>query len=97
MSAHADSYYAACTAAPAPRPALRGPVRADVCIVGGGSRNEFLNSLTAEASGLPVERCSPESSTLGNFALQCARLETSGKELDAASITRYARQLLPVL
>lgn len=36
MSAHADSYYAACTAAPAPRPALRGPVRADVCIVGGG-------------------------------------------------------------
>ena len=68
-----------------------------ICTVGGGSRNEFLNSLTAEASGLPVERCSPESSTLGNFALQCARLETSGKELDAASITRYARQLLPVL
>lgn len=46
-----------------------------ICAVGGGSRNEFLNNLTAEASGVPVQRWSAESSTLGNFAVQWARLE----------------------
>ena len=68
-----------------------------ICIVGGGSRNEFLNSLTEQASDLRVERCSAESSTLGNFAVQCARLEAPGTPLDAASITRHARLLFPVL
>ncbi len=68
-----------------------------ICIVGGGSRNQFLNDLTSKATGLPVERCSPESSTLGNFALQCARLENPEAELDTACITRYAKQLLPAM
>ena len=44
-------------------------------IVGGGSRNTFLNRLTAEATGLQVICGAPESSTIGNFAVQLASLE----------------------
>jgi len=46
-----------------------------ICVVGGGSQNEYLNDLTAQATGTPVRRCSAESSTLGNFAIQWARIE----------------------
>jgi rhamnulokinase len=46
-------------------------------IVGGASQNEFLNRLTAEATRLEVFRGSPESSTVGNFAVQLAVLEGS--------------------
>jgi rhamnulokinase len=45
-------------------------------IVGGGSQNLFLNRLTAQATGLQVLRGSPESSTLGNFDIQLATLES---------------------
>ncbi|WP_419805258.1 rhamnulokinase [Terriglobus sp.] len=44
-------------------------------IVGGGCRNQLLNRLTAEATGMQVCCGSPESSTLGNFAVQMATLE----------------------
>ena len=44
-------------------------------IVGGASQNEFLNRLTQQATGLEVFRGSPESSTVGNFAVQLAVLE----------------------
>jgi rhamnulokinase len=44
-------------------------------VVGGGSKNEFLNLLTREATGLEVFRGSAESSTVGNFAVQMAVLE----------------------
>jgi len=44
-------------------------------IVGGGNQNTFLNRLTQEATGLEVFRGSPESSTIGNFAVQLAALE----------------------
>jgi rhamnulokinase len=43
-------------------------------VVGGASQNDFLNRLTAEATGLEVFRGSPESSTIGNFAVQLAVL-----------------------
>jgi rhamnulokinase len=46
-----------------------------ICVVGGGSQNEYLNELTSRSTGLPVQRCSVESSTLGNFAIQWARIE----------------------
>jgi rhamnulokinase len=46
-----------------------------ICVVGGGSQNAYLNELTSQATGLPVQRCAVESSTLGNFALQWARIE----------------------
>jgi rhamnulokinase len=44
-------------------------------VVGGASQNSFLNRLTAEATGLEVFRGSPESSTIGNFAVQLAVLD----------------------
>ncbi len=44
-------------------------------IMGGGSQNALLNRLTSRATGLPVHAAAPESSTLGNFAIQLASLE----------------------
>lgn len=44
-------------------------------IMGGGSQNEFLNRLTAQATGLEVHRVGTECSTVGNFAVQLATLE----------------------
>jgi rhamnulokinase len=44
-------------------------------VIGGGSQNELLNRLTAVATGLRVYPGSPESSTIGNFAIQLAALE----------------------
>ena len=65
-----------------------------ICVVGGGSRNEFLNALTAEAAHVSVQRCSPESSTLGNLALQWARLEHDETcRIDSAVLEPYTRQL----
>lgn len=68
-----------------------------ICVVGGGSRNEFLNALTARTTGLPVTRCSPESSTVGNFAVQCSRLENPKGDLSAPAVAEYARVLVPAL
>ena len=53
-----------------------------IYIVGGGSQNTFLNRLTEEATGFAVHRGSPESSTIGNFAVQLATLES---EIPASS------------
>jgi rhamnulokinase len=39
-------------------------------IVGGGSRNSYLNQLTARRTGLNVIVGSAESTTIGNFAVQ---------------------------
>ena len=55
-------------------------------MVGGGSQNEYLNALTSKATGLPVKRCSVESATLGNFALQWARIEQPSGPLQPQSI-----------
>jgi rhamnulokinase len=46
-----------------------------VVVVGGGSRNKFLNRLTQEATGLEFVQGAAESSTVGNFAVQMAVLE----------------------
>jgi len=59
-------------------------------IVGGGSRNEVLNRLTAKATGLEVVRGATESSTLGNFAVQMAAVESSA---DAETIAEWAGSL----
>ena len=67
-----------------------------ISVVGGGSQNEYLNALTAEATGLPVQRCSAESSTLGNFALQWARIEQSSGSLQAQSIAEKVSALAAV-
>ena len=63
-----------------------------VFIVGGGSRNSYLNSLIERTTGLEVHCGSPESSTLGNFAIQLAVLE--GHHAPTADlIYRYAAAL----
>ena len=62
-------------------------------IVGGASQNDFLNRLTAEATGLEVFRGSPESSTIGNFAVQLAVLGGHRDPVtgaDADEVSRWA-------
>lgn len=62
-------------------------------VVGGGSQNEFLNRLTAEATGLELYRGSPESSTVGNFAVQMAALEgsyDSARGVSREEVSRWA-------
>jgi rhamnulokinase len=54
-------------------------------IVGGANQNAFLNRLTAEATGLEVFRGSPESSTVGNFAVQMATLEGDRDDVTGAN------------
>ncbi|HEY4354107.1 MAG TPA: FGGY-family carbohydrate kinase [Acidobacteriaceae bacterium] len=49
-------------------------------MMGGGSQNEMLNRLTAEVTGLEVIKAGVECSTLGNFSVQLATLEQTGKE-----------------
>jgi rhamnulokinase len=60
-------------------------------IVGGASQNAFLNRLTAEATRLEVFRGSPESSTVGNFAVQLAALEGSTDPITGAYAEPVAR------
>jgi rhamnulokinase len=67
-----------------------------ICVVGGGNRNEYLNALTAQATGLPVERGAAESSTIGNFAVQWARLEQTTDGVAQGAIAEKARALRTV-
>ena len=62
-------------------------------VLGGGSRNKLLTSLTAERTGLPVESGEPESSTIGNLAVQLAASESGGKSI-GAEVVRYWAGLL---
>lgn len=66
-----------------------------VCIVGGGSRNAYLNRLTEERSGIVIVPGPAESSTVGNFAIQLAALEgeygSYGVKIDA--VARWASVL----
>jgi len=62
-------------------------------VIGGGSRNRLLNELTAQRTGLPVESGEPESSTIGNFAVQMASAEADGKALSPEDLRRWAGRL----
>jgi rhamnulokinase len=62
-----------------------------IYIVGGGSRNNLLNRLTAIATGLEVRCGAVESSTVGNFAVQLAAQENAG--VDAVAVANWAQQL----
>jgi rhamnulokinase len=69
-------------------------------VVGGASRNEFLNRLTRDATGLDVHRGSPESSTVGNFAVQLAALEGSADAVTgvyAEQVSRWAGLLVAAM
>jgi len=61
-------------------------------IMGGGSQNELLNRLTAEATDLDVLRAGTECSTLGNFAVQLAALEPTNHPRPTAA---WAARLHP--
>ena len=67
-------------------------------IVGGGARNEFLNRLTAERTGLEVHCGSTEASTIGNFAVQMAALgDGNGRNgVAAARVAAHAQALCSV-
>jgi rhamnulokinase len=62
-----------------------------LAIVGGGSLNHFLNRLTAQATGLEIFCGAPESSTVGNFAIQLATWE--GAPNSSARIVHWAQVL----
>ncbi|MGA7523298.1 MAG: FGGY family carbohydrate kinase [Acidobacteriaceae bacterium] len=64
-----------------------------ICIVGGGSRNDYLNDLTAQAAKIPIECHAVESSTLGNFAVQLARLTQPTDGISAESVAKQAHRL----
>jgi rhamnulokinase len=69
----------------------------EIVVVGGGGRNNLLCRLTAERTGLPVRRGAPESSTIGNLAVQLAALEgASPADPDAlaAEVSSWAAALL---
>ncbi|MHB8501821.1 MAG: rhamnulokinase [Candidatus Acidiferrales bacterium] len=65
-------------------------------IVGGGSRNALLNSLTARRTGFEVILGSAESTTIGNFAVQMAAGEVDWSEstgVTAKSVAKWAERM----
>ena len=65
-------------------------------VVGGGSKNAYLNRLTAERSGLEVIAGPSECATIGNFAIQLAATESGGANssgVTAERVTHYAEML----
>jgi rhamnulokinase len=75
--------------------AITGRTLHEICIVGGGSRNQFLNRLTEEASGLRVSVGHVESSTIGNFAIQLSALNRQERStpLSAREISSWTQVL----
>jgi rhamnulokinase len=61
---------------------LTGRSFTSIAILGGGSRNQLLRSLTEAATGLPVVPGEAEGSTLGNFAVQLAAQSSSSGHAD---------------
>jgi rhamnulokinase len=70
-----------------------------VFIVGGGNKNQLLNRLTREKSGLDVVLGSSESTTIGNFAIQLAALDgawTPGIGVPSDDVARWAHRLTSI-
>jgi rhamnulokinase len=64
-----------------------------VHIIGGASRNRLLADLTAQRTGLPVNCGHPESSTIGNFALQLAASEHPTSPVTPDTLRHWASLL----
>lgn len=62
-------------------------------VLGGASRNKLLTELTETHTKRPVETGHPESSTIGNFAVQLAVAEASGGRIGPESIRKWAMRL----
>ncbi|HEY6787719.1 MAG TPA: FGGY-family carbohydrate kinase, partial [Trebonia sp.] len=65
-----------------------------VHIVGGGSRNELLSQLTAEAAGLPVIAGPAEATALGNVLVQARALGAAPGDLDGMRVLSRSSALL---
>jgi rhamnulokinase len=72
--------------------AITGKRLRRIYIMGGGSQNELLNRLTAQATGLQVCKVGAECSTIGNFAVQLAVLEKSSKGATSLWAARLAQE-----
>ncbi|QCR35711.1 rhamnulokinase [Nissabacter sp. SGAir0207] len=72
---------------------LRGAPLQQLHIVGGGSQNDFLNQLCADACGLTVTAGPVEASTLGNIGCQLMAL---GDVKDAADYRRLLADNFPL-
>jgi len=59
-------------------------------ILGGASRNKLLTELTEKRTQRPVEIGHPESSTIGNFAVQLAASESNGQPVAIEAIRKWA-------
>jgi rhamnulokinase len=62
-----------------------------LCIVGGGVRNEVLNRLAQEATGLELLKGSSEATLIGNAAMQIAAQENTHSLEDIQSIASRLR------
>jgi rhamnulokinase len=62
-------------------------------VIGGGSRNRLLLDLTAQRTGLPVKSGHPESSTIGNFAVQLAAAQSLEQPITPESVRKWATRL----
>jgi rhamnulokinase len=89
-----DSLAAASASAIAEASSLAGVVVDTVHVVGGGSRNELLCRLTAEATGLPVVAGPVEATALGNVLVQARAVGVVSGDLAALrSIVRASTTL----
>jgi rhamnulokinase len=62
-------------------------------ILGGASRNKLLTELTEKRTHRPVEIGHPESSTIGNFAVQLAASEARGRPVIVGRIRHWSAKL----
>lgn len=62
-------------------------------VIGGASRNQLLADLTAQRTGVPVACGHPESSTVGNFAVQLASSEAAGNAVTPVAVRQWASRL----
>lgn len=57
-------------------------------VIGGGARNEMLNRFTADATGIPVETGSSESTAIGNVMMQAKHAGVAGSTAEMRRIIR---------
>ena len=57
-------------------------------VIGGGARNEMLNRCTADATGIPVETGSSESTALGNVMMQAKHAGVAGSVAEMRGMIR---------
>src|SRR5262249_42554939 len=67
---------------------VAGVEPAELCVLGGGARNELLCQWTADASGLPVLPGPDEATLAGNLLVQAMALGEIGSLAEAREVVR---------